>query len=61
MKGDQYNNEAVRLIQTTTLKTTAIDGSLPVHVDGETLCYEGKELTIKLIKKQIDLICKINE
>jgi diacylglycerol kinase (ATP) len=61
MKGDQYTYEAVRLIQTTTLKTTAIDGSLPVHVDGETLCYEGKELTIKLIKKQIDLICKINE
>ncbi len=61
MKGDQYNNKAVRLIQTTTLKTTAIDGTLPVHVDGETLCLEGKELAIKLIKKQIDLICETNE
>jgi diacylglycerol kinase (ATP) len=58
MKGDQYDFEPVRLIQTTTLKTTALDGTLPVHVDGETLCVEGKELDIKLIKRQIDLICE---
>jgi diacylglycerol kinase (ATP) len=57
MKGDQYNYEPVRLIQTTTLKTTALEGTLPVHVDGETLCLEGKELDIKIIKRQIDLIC----
>jgi diacylglycerol kinase (ATP) len=61
MKGDQYDFEPVRLIQTTTLKTTALDGSLPVHVDGETLCVEGKELEIKLINKQIDLICEEND
>ncbi len=59
MKGDQYDYEAVRLIQTTTLKATALDGTLPVHVDGETLCTEGKELDIKLLKRQIDLIVKI--
>jgi len=57
MKGDQYEQKPVRAIQTTTLKTTALEGSLPVHVDGETLCVEGKELDIRIIKKQIELIC----
>ncbi len=60
LKGDQYGQEAVRAIQTKTLKTTAVEGSLPVHVDGETLCVEGKELDIKIIKKQIDLICELD-
>ena len=59
MKGDQYNYEAVRLIQTTTLKASALDGTLPVHVDGETLCTDGKELDIKLLKRQIELIVKM--
>jgi diacylglycerol kinase (ATP) len=57
MKGDQYEQKPVRAIQTTTLKTTALEGSLPVHVDGETLCVEGKELEIRIINKQIELIC----
>jgi diacylglycerol kinase (ATP) len=59
MKGDQYKFEPVRLIQTTSLKAVALDGSLPVHVDGETLCTEGKELDIKLLKRQIDLIIEM--
>jgi diacylglycerol kinase (ATP) len=59
MKGDQYNYEPVRKIQTTSLKTTALDGSLPVHVDGETLCVEGKELDISILDKQIELICEM--
>ncbi|MBN2677809.1 MAG: diacylglycerol kinase family lipid kinase [Anaerolineaceae bacterium] len=58
LKGDQYEYEPVRKIQTTTLKTTALEGSLPVHVDGETLCVEGQQLDIKIINKQIDLICE---
>jgi diacylglycerol kinase (ATP) len=59
MKGDQYDYEPVRLIQTTTLKASALDGTLPVHVDGETLCTEGKELDIKLLERQIELIIKM--
>ncbi len=58
LKGDQYTQEPVRSIQTTTLKTIALEGSLPVHVDGETLCVEGKELDIRILNKQIDLICE---
>jgi diacylglycerol kinase (ATP) len=56
LKGDQYDFEPVRLVQTTTLKAKAMNGTLPVHVDGETLCTEGTELDIKLLKSQIDLI-----
>jgi diacylglycerol kinase (ATP) len=59
MKGDQYDYDPVSLIQTTTLKATALDGTLPVHVDGETLCTEGKELDVTLLKRQIDLIVEI--
>lgn len=59
MKGDQYDQEPVRAIQTKTLKAKAFEGVLPVHVDGETLCVEGKELEIKILNKQIDLICEL--
>jgi len=35
---------------------TAVKGTLPVHCDGETVCFEGKELTIELLPAQIDFI-----
>lgn len=35
------------LEQTKTLQVTAIMGSLPVHADGETICTEGKSVSIQ--------------
>jgi hypothetical protein len=35
---------------------TAVEGILPVHCDGETVCYEGKELEIEILAAQIEFI-----
>ena len=34
----------------------ALDGSLPVHADGETICTAGSELRIEIIKQPIDIL-----
>jgi hypothetical protein len=34
----------------------AEQGTLPVHCDGETVCYAGQELTIEILPAQIDFI-----
>jgi hypothetical protein len=44
------------MAQARKVKVTAVQGTLPVHCDGETVCYEGKELTIELLPAQIEFI-----
>ena len=34
----------------------AIEGSLPAHADGETICTAGKELSIDIIKQPINIL-----
>jgi hypothetical protein len=34
-----------------------LEGVLPAHADGETLCTEGKELSLELLPAQIEMIC----
>jgi hypothetical protein len=33
-----------------------MSGSMPVHCDGETVCFEGKELSIELLPAQIEFV-----
>lgn len=47
LRGSQFSQKSVFLEQTKTLQVTAIKGSLPVHADGETICTEGKSLSIQ--------------
>ncbi|HTX79514.1 MAG TPA: diacylglycerol kinase family protein [Longilinea sp.] len=56
MSGTQAGHPAIRYVQTRKLTATAMDGTLPAHADGETLCEEGHELYIELFPRQLDLI-----
>jgi YegS/Rv2252/BmrU family lipid kinase len=56
MSGTQSGHPAIRYVRTRTLTATAVQGTLPAHADGETLCEEGHELYIELIPRQMDLI-----
>ena len=56
MKGTQATQKEVTMAQARKVKVTAVQGTLPVHCDGETVCYEGKELTIELLPAQIEFI-----
>ena len=56
MKGTQATQKEVKMDQCRKVIATAVSGSLPVHCDGETVCFEGKELTIELLPAQIEFV-----
>jgi diacylglycerol kinase family enzyme len=56
MKGDQANHPAIQTAQTRCLTIRALQGSLPVHADGETICTAGQELEITILPRQIEIL-----
>lgn len=58
MKGDQASHPAIQTAQTRCLTIQALQGDLPVHADGETICVAGKHLTIEILPRQIQIVSK---
>jgi diacylglycerol kinase family enzyme len=56
MQGTQASHEAILTARTSKINVTAVDGALPAHADGETLCVEGTQLSVELLPRQIELI-----
>lgn len=56
MKGSQRGDPAVSFIKGTHITIKAIEGSIPAHADGETVCEAGKQIYIELLPHQIELI-----
>jgi diacylglycerol kinase (ATP) len=56
MKGSQAGHPAVQFVRTRKLVASAVEGTLPAHADGETLCTEGHHLDIELLPGQFELI-----
>ena len=56
MKGTQATQEPVIAARSHQVTVTALQGTLPAHADGETLCVEGKRLEMALLPRQIDII-----
>ena len=57
MKGTQETQSEIQFLETDELKVTALKGSLPAHADGETLCVAGDQLQVKLLPRQVKMIC----
>jgi hypothetical protein len=38
------------------VKITAVEGSLPAHADGETLCVDGKTLRLEILPGQLEIV-----
>ena len=55
-KGTQAQCDGVYMSKAVNFKLKAISGSMACHCDGETVCYEGKELEIKAIPSALRLI-----
>jgi len=58
MRGTQATQEPIRTGQTQRIVVTAVEGTLPAHADGETLCAAGQRLEIELLPGQIEFICQ---
>jgi diacylglycerol kinase family enzyme len=56
MRGTQATQEPIRMGQARKVTVTAVEGVLPAHADGETLCTEGERLEIELLPSQIEII-----
>lgn len=56
MQGSQNSHPAILTKQTRKIQIRALEGSLPAHSDGETLCIDGNLLKIELLPKQIQVI-----
>ena len=57
LRGTQATQEPVRMEQARRVVVTAVEGVLPAHADGETLCTEGQRLEMELLPSQIEIIC----
>jgi len=56
MKGTQATQPEIRTGRTRSVVVTAVEGVLPGHADGEILCTEGRQLTIELLPRQIEVL-----
>jgi YegS/Rv2252/BmrU family lipid kinase len=57
MKGTQNGHPAIRFARSAKVTVTAVEGKLPAHSDGETLCKAGEKLSLKIIPQALDIIC----
>lgn len=56
MAGTQSTHPAITTAQASRVRVTSVEGALPAHADGETLCTEGQELEIELLPSQLELV-----
>jgi YegS/Rv2252/BmrU family lipid kinase len=56
MKGTQATQKEVKMGRARKVSVTAIQGTLPVHCDGENVCTHGTSLTIEMLPSQIEFI-----
>jgi YegS/Rv2252/BmrU family lipid kinase len=61
LRGTQTTQEPIKMEQARKVSITAVEGVLPAHADGETLCTDGQKLEIELLPSQIDVICVPSE
>ncbi|NLE43770.1 MAG: diacylglycerol kinase family lipid kinase [Chloroflexi bacterium] len=57
MQGTQYTQRPVKGFRAREIIVTALDGRLPAHADGETICTDGQQLQITVLPRQIGVIC----
>jgi diacylglycerol kinase (ATP) len=56
MKGTQFDHPSISDGQAKRVVVTALEGTLPAHADGETLCTDGKELEIEIVPSALQVI-----
>jgi diacylglycerol kinase family enzyme len=56
MQGSQESQAEVHTHRTTRIRVTAVDGSLPAHADGETLCEAGQSLEATILPGRLEVV-----
>ncbi len=56
MKGTQSTQPQIKTGRAAKIHVLALDGSLPAHADGETICTAGRELSIEIFHQPINIL-----
>lgn len=56
MQGSQAGHPAIQMARSARVRVTAVNGSLPAHADGETLCVKGQQLELQILPKRLEMI-----
>jgi diacylglycerol kinase (ATP) len=56
LRGTQAEQKPIRMARACFVRASALEGTLPAHADGETLCTHGSQLEIQILPAQIELI-----
>jgi YegS/Rv2252/BmrU family lipid kinase len=59
IKGTHATQPEVKTDRTSKIVVTALEGVIPAHADGETLCEAGEELSIEILPKALEVITPI--
>ena len=61
MKGTQATHPAIQTGRAQRVVVTALQGVLPAHGDGETICTDALQLTLEVLPRQLELVCEQQE
>jgi len=61
MAGTQAGHPAIATTQTGCLIVTALQGVLPAHADGETLCIDGTRLSLEIVPGALEVLTEMPE
>ncbi len=56
MKGTQASQPRIKTGRAAKIHVLALNGSLPAHADGETICTAGKELIMEIVPHAVNII-----
>ncbi len=56
LKGTQIHEPEIQMKRAKGLKITALEGSMPIHTDGEIICLKSKEAEIKILPHALEIL-----
>ena len=59
LKGTQGMDPAVNTYRAQRLHVRAVKGTIPAHVDGETVCEAGQSLSLEIHSRQLEMVTSI--
>ncbi len=60
IKGTQSEHSEVTIVRTNKIHIRAVQGTIPAHADGETVCTAGHELSIELFPSILEVVTRAN-
>ncbi len=58
MRGTQMTQKTIKTGQAARITITALDGPLPAQTDGEIISTDGRQITVELLPRQVEVICR---